>query len=276
MNRLTRCWSRCRPMSTTLRAGLLVEELENRALPSGTPLAPGFQPLAATGTNVTLDHAQDLQILIPGGSLAVAGTIGNGPAAAADVAFYRFTLAQATRVHLETLDVPHGRHLDATLSLYNTDPTLPDPNAPNQIIDTQDNLGFHLLAQNDGAGNQGFAAVDRTLGAGTYYVAVSGSGNDYFNPFLVGSGYQGGTGAYVMQLTASDAGVGPNDGPAVDARPDLSPARSPQRADRARQSRHASSRPGAARRPSAGEPARRRRGRRTWHPESDRAGTHLR
>ncbi len=215
MNRLTRCWSRCRPTSATLRAGLLVEELENRALPSGTPLAPGFQPLAATGTNVTLDHAQDLQILNPGGPLAVFGTIGNGPAAAADVAFYRFTLAQAARVHLETLDVPQGRHLDATLSLYNTDPTSPDPNAPDQIIDTQDNLGFHLLAQNDGAGNQGFAAVDRTLGAGTYYVAVSGSGNDYFNPFLVGSGYQGGTGAYVVQLTASDAGVGPNDGPAV-------------------------------------------------------------
>src|SRR5579862_736611 len=163
---------------------LLVEELEGRFLPNGGPWPTGFQPVAAAGTNVTLDKAQDFQTLTTGSLLGATGTIGDGPAGAADVAYYRFTLAQALRVHLETFDQPQANHLDAVLSLYNTDP--------------QDPLGHHLLAQDDAVANNGYAAIDQTLGTGTYYIAVSGSGNDYFDPFLVGSGYNGATGSYAL------------------------------------------------------------------------------
>ncbi len=184
------------------RRGLLfLEELETRALPSSSPWPTGLVPVAATGANITLDKAQTLAALGVGGQLGVTGTIGNGPAGAADVAFYDFTLTQAASVNLTTLDPAPGQHLNATLSLYDTD--------------SQDPFGYHLLAQNDGGTQPGTAAVSQVIGAGTYYVAVSGAGTDYFNPFLVGSGYAGATGAYGLLLTAGDAGVQVGDAPTV-------------------------------------------------------------
>ena len=192
------------------RMHLRLEELESRCVPSRNSIAPVSHPVAET-----LDQAQDLQLLPLGGQLTASGNIGTGPAGSADVNFYRFTLAQASVVHLAT-----GSQLKATLSLYDTDPS--DP------------LGHHLVVQNDGAGQGGHAAIDQTLGAGTYFIGISGSGNDYFNPFLVGSGYAGSTGAYTLQITAektttqlgagpallvfnpsSDAAVQPGNGPLV-------------------------------------------------------------
>jgi hypothetical protein len=190
-----------RPSRTGRRLRFALEELEPRCLLSGGPWPPGFQPLPESGTNETLDRAQDLQLLNAGGQVGATGTIGASPAGAADVDFYQFTLGGAARVHLETLDVPQGRHLSAVLSLYNADPLAPQ--------------GHRLLAQNDGAGTQGYAALDAVLAAGTYFVAVSSSGNSYFNPFLVGSGYNGSTGDYAMRVAALDAGIQPGDGPAV-------------------------------------------------------------
>jgi hypothetical protein len=165
----------------------VVEELERRTVPSGL--------------NVTLDKAQDLLSFNFGDQRSINGTIGNGPGGAADVAYYSFSLAQPTLVQLTTADQPQGKHLSAVLSLYDTD--------------SLDPLGHHLLAQNDGASQGGFAHIIQTLGTGTYYVAVSGSGDQYFNPFLVGSGYAGATGDYTLVVSAADAGIQPTDGPAV-------------------------------------------------------------
>jgi hypothetical protein len=173
-------WRRTSPPR---RSQFRLEELEPRCLLSG---------------GLTLDHSQNLQTLNIGGQLGATGTISG-----AGVDFYSFTVGpQAVQVHLQTQDVTQGTHLSGVLSLYNTDPL--DP------------LGHRLIAQDDGAATQGYAALDETLAANTtYYVAVSGSGNDYFNPFLPGSGYAASTGDYALQITATDAGIQPGDGPAV-------------------------------------------------------------
>ena len=80
------------------------------------------------------------------------------------------------------------------LTLYNPDPT--------------DLLGHRLVAQDDGANEAGRNAVlDLTLpgqvGGTTYYVAVSGAGNQYFTPLIADSGFPGSTGVYGLQITAT-------------------------------------------------------------------------
>src|SRR5262249_7528905 len=68
--------------------------------------------------------------------------------------------------------------------------------------DPYDPLGHRLLAQSGQA--TGDAHLDRDLGPGTYYVAVSGAGNRYFDPFLADSGLVGDGGDYALLVTAGD------------------------------------------------------------------------
>src|SRR5262249_34230367 len=146
------------------------------------------------------------------GQAGVVGAVGNSPAGAADVDWYQFTLTAAAHVHLATIDQGTGSTLVSVLGLYNTDP-------PSYLDgcygDPYDPLGHRLLAQSDGAATGGDAAIDRDLAAGTYYVALSGSGNDYFHPFVAGSGLDGSTGSYGLLITAAALPIDPAGGPVV-------------------------------------------------------------
>jgi len=156
--------------------------------------------------NGTLDQAQTLGDLTLAQQLQVVGKIGNGPAGAADVDWYSFTLDSPTHVTLTTLDgQAHGSFI-SELSLYNADADPGDPYLP---------AGYRLLAQDDGANHGGDARIDRSLAPGTYYVAVSGSGNHYFHPGIAGSGIAGSTGAYGLSITGQDLGLGAANGPVV-------------------------------------------------------------
>jgi hypothetical protein len=53
----------------------------------------------------------------------------------------------------------------------------------------------------------------QNLAAGTYYVAVSGSGNRDYHPLIAGSGTPGSTGPYGLLIKAQDLGLVPGDGP---------------------------------------------------------------
>jgi hypothetical protein len=177
-----------------------LEELERRDLLSAT--WPGLtQPVPEVENNDTLDQAQNLGLINPGSSVGVVGVVGNSPAGAADVDFYQFTLNQPAHVQIATLDRQAGSPFVSVLSLYNTDP--------------QDPMGNRLIAQSDGAATGGDASLTQTLGAGTYYVAVSGSGNRYFYPYLADSGYPGSTGPYGLSIQTTPTGIQPGDGPAV-------------------------------------------------------------
>jgi hypothetical protein len=137
-------------------------------------------PVDSFGQIVPLDVA---------GSVGVVGNIGVGPAGAADVNFYEFTLTSAANVHLATVDQGVSGFV-SVLGLYVADPSMP--------------YGFRLLAQDDGAAHGGDAVLNQALPQGTYFVAVSGSGNRYFFPYLPDSGFYGSTGAYGLLLSAND------------------------------------------------------------------------
>jgi hypothetical protein len=72
-----------------------------------------------------------------------------------------------------------------------------------------------MVAQADGAEQGGDPTITRSLDAGSYFVAVSGAGNRYFNPLLADSGTIGRTGAYDLQLQATDLQLDPTAGPLV-------------------------------------------------------------
>jgi hypothetical protein len=154
-----------------------VEQLEPRCLLSGS------------GATLTLDPTQ-LPLAFNGAGQAVtSGTINAGTA---DVNYYNFTLGSASHVHLTTLDKGVSPFV-SVISLY--------------VLDSSTTYGFRLLAQDDGAAHGGDAVLDQSLAAGTYFVAVSGSGNRYFFPFLADSGFFGSTGAYTLQVTATANGL---------------------------------------------------------------------
>jgi hypothetical protein len=120
--------------------------------------------------------------------------------------WYSFKLDRASTVTLKTLDKGASSFV-SVLSLYNDDSgDSGDPYNP---------TGYRLLAQSDGSGQGGDALITQALSPGTYFVAVTGSGNLYFSPTVSGSGYSGSTGPYGLLLTAVPLSIGANDGPAV-------------------------------------------------------------
>ncbi len=144
----------------------------------------------------TLDRALDLGGLSGVGQAEVAGRLGDGPSGAADVDWVRFTLDRPATVTLTTQDRASGSSLSAVVGLYNSDPGhFGDPLNPSD---------HRLLAQDDSLLDGGDAHSMRDLAPGTYFVAVSGSGNRFFHPLLAGSGSPGSTGRYDLLLTATD------------------------------------------------------------------------
>jgi hypothetical protein len=180
-----------------------MESLERRSL-LATLASGGFQ--GAPVAHETLDQALQIGDLTTLPATVVAGSIGDGPCGAADVDWYGFTLDRPMQVDLALGPGLQRGAFRGVLSLYDNDPLdFQDPYNPD---------GYRLLEQQGGASSTG-AAIDRLLGPGTYELAVSGAGNADFHPLVAGSGYSGDTGGFLLQVTATVAGPGPGDGPAV-------------------------------------------------------------
>lgn len=173
---------------------LRLEPLETRTVLSAAAVVPEVEP------NDTMDQAQSLtNDLSMVGQVAATGVIGNGTSKVADVDWYDFTLTSPAEVRLTTLGGQAGPVFPAVLSLYGN-----DPNDPVNPI-----FNYRLLAQGDVAAGTG--VLDLRLDAGTYSVAVSGSGNRWFNPLLADSGLPGATGSYTLSLSAASLTVAPAD-----------------------------------------------------------------
>jgi hypothetical protein len=220
----------CHHEARLQRAPLQLEALETRSLPSVTTWPGLLHPIAEIEPNDTLDQAQNLGDLSTTPRAEVIGSISNSSGGGVD--WYSFTLDSAASVSISAPKASGNASPVTTISLYNSDPG--DSNDP------YDPLGYRLLEQADSAVQPGTAQVaqasslpgpiERRLAPGTYYVAVSGSGNHYFNPFLADSGYPGATGDYGLLITAADLGIEPTDGPAVlaaDPQPGATLDRSP-------------------------------------------------
>ncbi len=127
-------------LTPCLRSGHL--ELERRQLPAALAIPASIVPVAQVHPGETVDTAGDLGALDR--TSRVTGTIGEGPAAGADVDWYHFSLGRPTHVTV-TLG-PGGRvgAFGGVLSLYNEDPfDFGDPLSP---------LGHRLTAQGGAAG----------------------------------------------------------------------------------------------------------------------------
>jgi len=194
-----------RKLTPCLRFGHL--ELERRQLPAAMAVPISIVPVAQVHPGETVDTAGDLGALDR--TTTANGTIGEGPAAGADVNWYHFSLDRPTHVTLTLGPDGRGGAFGGVLSLYNEDPF--------DFGDRLSPLGHRMTAQGEAAGPAGVATVDAVLPAGGYDVAVSGAGNRLFNPYLAGSGYAGSTGRYTLVAStspASPAGA-TADGPAV-------------------------------------------------------------
>ena len=183
---LSSCRARPRVSRNTRRFLPGLEQLETRNLLSAVAV-PEIEP------NDSLNHAQSLGALDNATAVPVRGIVGNGAYGAADIDWYTFTVANPTHVHLSAVD-DDSSGLDAVLTLYNTDPG--NTFDPGVALD-----GHRLLLQT--VGTDGVATLDRDLGAGTYFVAVSGKGNQNFYPLLPDSGLDGETGGYLLRATGT-------------------------------------------------------------------------
>jgi Bacterial Ig-like domain len=181
------------PLRRRVRARLDFDILEDRRACSVTPLPMVFEREPGDTADVA---AQMGDLSITGGAV-LQGTIGNsaaGAAGAADVDWFEFTLDAATAIHLTGSDA-------TVLSLY--------ADTPFDFFDPAAQSGVRLMQQADGTD------LDRNLSAGTYFIAVSGHGNNYFNPFLADSGLDGTTGNYQITVTATPLPSDPSAGPTV-------------------------------------------------------------
>jgi hypothetical protein len=176
------------------------ERLEPRSL-----LAASLTPAAPP--NETLDAAYELGHLSTGMEVEDYGSIGNGPAGGADVEWYTYTLDQPALITAKLERQQNDSSFAGVLSLFNND--------PNDWGDPYDADGHRLLDQVDQPANGGVATLDQLLGPGTYYLAVSGAGNLYFNPLLADSGIPGTTGDFDLLLSVDNSGLGPATGPQV-------------------------------------------------------------
>ena len=120
-----------------------------------------------------------------------------------DVDMYRFTLSERGTLNLEILAerMNDSSRLDAVITLYHE---IPDPNRPGAIT-------YELVARNDDYYSEDpFAEL--YLQAGNYYVGVSASGNEEYDPNIGDTGV-GGTsqGDYKLRLSFKPGGVDPDD-----------------------------------------------------------------
>jgi hypothetical protein len=183
---------------------LQIEPLESRSLPSTAPVPV----LTFTGANQpggTLDAAAALGDLSTVPSVEVEAAIGNSPGSAADVDWYAFTLDSPATVTLAATGDAGAP--PPILSLYVRDPF--------NSADPATIFGVRQLTQVEGTDPAAGTLLTRPLAAGTYYVAASGAGNMDFSPFVADSGYDGATGGYHLQLSATDLDLAPDAGPIV-------------------------------------------------------------
>lgn len=160
--------------------------------------------LLVVAPNETIDRAQDLGTLYQ--PAEVLGSIGDGPAGAADVTWFHFNLAGPARVDVEMSTPAGDPPFASVLSLYNND--------PQDYGDLYDLDGHRLLAQVEASPSDGVGDYVQDLGPGDYFVAVSGAGNRDFSPVIAGSGFDGATGSYELTIRSTGLGLS-GDGPTV-------------------------------------------------------------
>jgi hypothetical protein len=181
------------------------------------PAGPGWAQLftldnVVSGSVLNAAPTLNLQTVQLNGGASVLRDLVQGQIASgsADVAWYQFTLTSASTVTLTTFDLP-GSSFAGVISLYNNDPDALVQNlgADGFTVyanDPLDPIGHRLVDQALGTASGG-TSLTWNLAPGTYSVAVSGAGNQYFHPFIADSGLPGSSGVFRLALEADPINV---------------------------------------------------------------------
>jgi hypothetical protein len=196
------------------RDRLTIESLEIRNLLSAVTW-PGLQnPQREAALNDTLDVAQHLGSVENGSSVEFVGSI-SGPSLGdgeteslndsateltTDVDWYYFTLDLPGRVQLMAMPGTGAATSPVVLTLYGDQVSEFDPSLP---------LQRHLLGRQEGTSNGQARPVDVQLDAGAYFLAVSGTGNRFFHPFVADSGLPGQATDYGVRISLTSGQTPP-------------------------------------------------------------------
>jgi methionine-rich copper-binding protein CopC len=187
---------------TRTETRLRVESLDSRRLLSASiAAAPSFVP------NETVDQPVGLVDFTSGMPFTESGTLGQGPAGAADVEWYQFTIANAATLTASLARQTGDTTFQGVLSLFNSDPY--------DFGDPYNSDGYRLVDQIDQTSPNTPASLDEVLSPGTYNIAISGHGNLDFHPLIASSGLPGATGSYQLTLDLTDLGPAAPNGPVV-------------------------------------------------------------
>ncbi|MBC8355089.1 MAG: tandem-95 repeat protein [Planctomycetes bacterium] len=185
-----------KPLSNTLsKRRAFVEQLEPRLLLTAD--APGDDLSTAQALSLTPDVTTELQ-----------ENIGDGLYGYADVDLFQVSLTAG-----ETLEV-------------DVDAEYLDDGTWYGLLDSHlrvfDSSGVELVSNGDGqSSNDYYTYYDSYLSysastSGDYYVGVSSSGNEFYDPNSAGTGYGYSDGDYVLQLLVTSSGGGGNQAPNVE------------------------------------------------------------
>ncbi len=187
-----RVFARVRPQRRPLRRRMQnFEMLEGRGLLSAVSLGGAVYAHIDLEANNTLDTAQDVGSLNAQDIAAINGLIGEGTGLSTDADWYSFTLSESATVQLDVAAHSADEAAAAVVSLYGGESELWEAHNP---------LRRELLEQVSSEETDSFEV---TLGAGTYFVAVTGGSNRYFHPFLADSGLPGVASEYELHLAVA-------------------------------------------------------------------------
>ncbi|MGF1581079.1 MAG: hypothetical protein ACFCD0_17070, partial [Gemmataceae bacterium] len=189
------------------RVRLRIESLESRTVPTNGLFPPLFSVVEIEG-NDTVDVAQQLGTLTAGNETHILGEIGNAndPQSLSDVDWFRFVLDEPTQITITTENLSPNDSAPSILHLFQ-EATLND-------FDIYNTLGQIEIATTAGQDNQE-ATIQEILGKGIYHIAVSGSDNTVFHPYLADSGAATSGGDYEVVLQAEDPRIETGGGPVV-------------------------------------------------------------
>jgi len=177
----------------TVTGGLLDAAAAVRSIRGDVPPPPPppvVRPARDVGDSIATAHAIARQAV---GTVRLAGRIGDGARGLRDVDLYRLALAagQSVTIDVDARSLTPTSALDGVLRLFNA-------------------AGRQLASNDDAGGSPDSLLVFTASTAGTYYVGVSGAGNEAYAARRAGSGRVGSTGAYEIVVAFGHVG-----GPAV-------------------------------------------------------------
>jgi subtilisin family serine protease len=170
----------------TVTGGLLDAAAAVRAIrgttppPEPPPTVPAVRPTRDVGDTIAKAYAIARRET---GSVRLAAQIGDGGQGHRDVDLYRIKLAagQTVTVDVDARSLATPSTFDSALRLFTAS-------------------GKQLASSGDAAGSADSLLLFTAATAGTYYVGVSGSGNEAYAAKRAGSGRVGSTGGYELEL----------------------------------------------------------------------------